>query len=305
MNSIKEILQSLFDSSRDRIKNPVIGAFAFSWMAINWRIVLVLLFSDKKIIDKIQHIQDNYVDLVLNFWYPLGFSVFYVLVLPYLMALFDWLSQKAISYRRLISKNHRISEIQGRQEIAAEEWQLEKIRQGSPDISGLKDKIVDLENQLTEKDELINTLRYQLESEGESSTSEEMENKPARKTSARKTSKSIPKESISTATKSSAPNQPDSYPVMKDIVIRDLAKTEREWMLIYALYSSEFGKKTFTRDDLISKYQDSDRKTDSRMANLSNNIRNLIKANYFKYINDDEMLLTTQGQEMANEILNR
>ena len=95
------------------------------------------------------------------------------------------------------------------------------------------------------------------------------------------------------------------FPVMKDIVIRDLAKTEREWMLIYSLYSSDFGSNVFTREDIWNKYGESNRKTESRRKNITNNIRTMVKANQINFINDDEMLLTTQGKEVALEILNR
>lgn len=311
MTTVKEIIQSIFDSSRERIKNPIIGAFVFSWMAINWRIVLIILFSNKKVIYKIDLIEAKYIDINLNFWYPLAFAAFYVLILPYVMALFDWLSQKGISARRLIAKNHRISEIQGRQEIAAEEWQLEKIKQGSPDISGLKEKVTELETLIEEKDEVINKLAEQLDSEPETvttNTETAEEEKPSKARPKKKSNRPSATRANKTEFKTETPKSSqssDSFPVMKDIVIRDLAKTEREWILIYALYSSDYGKKTLTRDDLINRYSESNRRTDSRIANLSNNLKTLIKSGQLKYINDDEMLLTSQGQEIAKEILNR
>ncbi len=315
MTSFKEIIQSIFDSSRERIKNPIVGAFIFSWLALNWRIVLIILFSNKKIVDKIALVEEKYIDINLNFWYPLAFAAFYVLILPYVMALFDWLSQKGISSRRLIAKNHRLSEIQGRQEIAAEEWQLEKIRQGSPDISGLKEKVVELEALIQEKDDVIQKLAEQIDSQSEEEanveTAEEEEEKEERPTKTRpikKTNKASSNQTKKVDTKTETPKSTQdstAFPVMKDIVIRDLAKTEREWILIYALYSSDYGKKTLTREDLINRYSESNRRTDSRIANLSNNLKTLIKSGQLKYINDDEMLLTSQGQEIAKEILNR
>src|SRR5690606_26009206 len=153
MNSLKEFFLSFFESAKDRLKNPMIGAFVIAWIAINWRFIAILFFSSKKIEDKISFIETNYFDLEHNLWIPLAFAVFYVLILPYIMAIFDWLSQKGIATRKLISKNHRIADIQHRQEIAAEEWQLEKIREGSPDIQAMKERISKLELQLEEKDE--------------------------------------------------------------------------------------------------------------------------------------------------------
>lgn len=70
------------------------------------------------------------------------------------MLLFDWLLEKGINNRREIAKNHRINEIQGRQEIAAEEWQLQKIKQGTQNIISLN-KIDELENKLEIRKERI------------------------------------------------------------------------------------------------------------------------------------------------------
>ena len=315
MNSIKELIFSMFETSRDRIKNPITGAFMFSWIIINWRIILILIFSAKKVEDKIAYIEANYVDININFWIPLGFAIFYSLILPYIMALFDWILKKGIAFRRVISKENRIIEIQYRQEIAAEEWQLEKIRQGSPDIDGLKSKIIDLENQLKEKDEVILNLSTQLDSESNNQNEDEVEEEyeeeenvksnteKSKNRSTKKQNKKVVQKPSNQG--SNSPTLNNDYPVMKDIVIRDLPKTEREWILIYALYSSDFGKSVITRDDLMNKYGESNRKTDSRFANLSNNIKNMVKAGQLKFINDNEILLTLTGQEIAKGILNR
>lgn len=310
MKSIKEFIISFFESAKDRLKNPVIGAFIMAWFAVNWRFIAILLFSSKSIEQKIEFIELNYFDIKLNLWIPLAFAVFYVLILPYIMALFDWLSQKGISARKLILKNQRITDIQHRQEIAAEEWQLDKIRQGSPDISGLKDKIIELEASNKEKDEVISTLSENInieESEGGNSENNKVETtkrKPRKKTTSTTTSTSTSTNSESKKS-SEKSKQNSEYPIMKDIVIRDLAKTEREWILIYALYSSNFGADVITREEISNKYTESNRKTTSRMNNLTNNINNMVKSGQLKFINDEEMLLTSTGIEIAKDILNR
>ena len=126
--------------------------------------------------------------------------------------------------------------------------------------------------------------------------------KPRKKSNSPSTTTSTNNESNKSSEKS---KQSNDYPIMKDIVIRDLAKTEREWILIYALYSSDFGKNVLTRDDIWAKYDESNRVTHSRRTNLTNNIKNMIKSGQLKFINDDEMLLTESGVQTATEILNR
>lgn len=308
MTSIKELLQSLLESSRDRLKNPIVSAFIFSWTVINWRILGILLFSDKTIEDKISYIEECYTDYNLNLWIPLGIAVFYILILPYIMLTFDWLLQKATSLRRQILTSQRLEEIQDRQEIAAEEWQLEKIRQGSQDIELLKEKISELELLVKEKDNLLSTISRKIDnSETQEESTEEQINEPtSRTTNKGKTKKKADKSSKNSTTSVTVERkEPTDFPTMKEIIIRDLPKTEREWILIYALYVSELGTKTLTREDIMRMYEESNRKTENRLANLSNNINNMIKAGQFKYLNNDEMLLTNSGIEMAKEILNR
>lgn len=301
MNSLKEFFLSFFESAKDRLKNPMIGAFVTAWIAINWRFLAILFFSSKKIEDKISFIEAKYFDLEHNLLIPLAYAIFYVLILPYIMALFDWLSQKGIATRKLISTKHRITDIQHRQEIAAEEWQLEKIREGSPDIQAMKERIAKLELQLEEKDEVISNLSENVEAV--ENPIEEKKTTTRSKPTKRNQKTELQKESEKPTTERRYNSK--EYPIMKDIVIRDLAKTEREWILIYALYSSDFGKNIITRDDLLNKYSESNRKTDNRIKNLTNNIKNMVKSDQLKFINDDEMLLTSKGKEVALDILNR
>lgn len=309
MNSIKEFFLSFLEATKDRLKNPMIGAFVIAWIVMNWRILAILLFSEKTIEQKIEFVEANYLSWDLSLKIPLMIAVFYVLILPYLMAAFDWLSQRGIALRKEISKQHKLTDIQNRQEIAAEEWQLEKIREGSPDIQAMKDQISKLELQLEEKDEVIANL-----SEGVDSTervveqSDTSKTEDEKKTSVRRKSPSRKSTSGQKTKKEKTKTYPSDlkdYPIMKDIVIRDLAKTEREWILIYALYTTDFGKKSFTREDIVNKYEESNRKTSGRIGNLTNNLNNMIKSGQLKFINDDDMLLTNKGKDIAIEILNR
>ncbi len=43
MESVKEILSSFLDGLRDRLGNPLIGAFLIAWLIWNFRLVLVLV----------------------------------------------------------------------------------------------------------------------------------------------------------------------------------------------------------------------------------------------------------------------
>lgn len=62
-------------------------------------------------------------------------------------------------------------------------------------------------------------------------------------------------------------------PNIKDIVMKDLPKTETEWLLIYALYASEEGTSAFTAETLRQLYHDSNRFTETRNKNFSTNLK--------------------------------
>src|SRR5438270_5728829 len=48
----------------------------------------------------------------------------------------------------------------------------------------------------------------------------------------------------------------NEYPLLKDLVMHDLPKSEIEWMLIYAFYESQFGEKSFTKESVTAKYKE-------------------------------------------------
>lgn len=76
----------------ERIKSPIVGAFVFSWLFFNWKIILILLFSDSKIEDKIDVIS-KYITLE-SFLYPAIFSVVYSLAIPVVSVVVEWCLKK-------------------------------------------------------------------------------------------------------------------------------------------------------------------------------------------------------------------
>lgn len=93
------------------------------------------------------------------------------------------------------------------------------------------------------------------------------------------------------------------YPTLKDIKMRDLPKSEPEWLLIYAFYASDFGKKEFTRAMLTKMYDDTDRRTDTRIGNIYTNMKGLISGLYVKSTNDTDYIILDTGKKRILEIL--
>jgi len=93
-----------------------------------------------------------------------------------------------------------------------------------------------------------------------------------------------------------------NHPSLTEIKMRDLAKTETDWILVYAHFSSDNGKKEFTRDQIREMYTTSERRTDNRIKSLSQIIKNLSKGLYIKPITDDKFILIEKGKQRINEI---
>lgn len=95
----------------------------------------------------------------------------------------------------------------------------------------------------------------------------------------------------------------DEYPTLKDLLIKNYPKTEPEWVLCYAFYSSKYGSDTFKKDDILEKYKENNRLTTSTSANLSNNINSCVKKDWFKSINSSEFVMKPEGNAYAQEVI--
>lgn len=91
-------------------------------------------------------------------------------------------------------------------------------------------------------------------------------------------------------------------PTLQEIKLRDLAKSETDWLMIYVYYASEGGTKEFTRENIIQLYKDTDRKTDKRIGGLSQLFKNISKALYVKSTNDINFILLDKGKAKVMEI---
>ncbi|MDO6519382.1 hypothetical protein [Zobellia uliginosa] len=96
-----------------------------------------------------------------------------------------------------------------------------------------------------------------------------------------------------------------NIPSLKDVLMKQLPSSEREWILVYAYYGTEFGNKPFTGKTILEAYESTKRKTASRHANMSQNIKALFNKGYFSALNDEEFILTNDGKHQANEIITR
>lgn len=158
---MKELLQSVFRTTEERVKNPFIGAFITSWVLFNWKPILFILFSAKNIEEKITFINENFSDLKLLIWFPLLAVFFYILLLPYLNLLFDILLKYSLFKRNEIVINKQKQIIDNQKQIAIEEIKLEEAKTEYRErnthnklVEDLQKRNIDLESEFNKEKEL-------------------------------------------------------------------------------------------------------------------------------------------------------
>lgn len=96
--------------------------------------------------------------------------------------------------------------------------------------------------------------------------------------------------------------QPD-IPTLSNVVLAGGPRTEYEWVLVYAFYSSEQGRKFFSRDDLRQCYKDTNRYTEARSKNFSSNVKTLISEKLISAVNQNDFRIERKGLELATRII--
>lgn len=152
---MKELLQSILSTSKDRITNPIIGTFLISWTAFNWKPIIFILTSNQKIEDKINYIDNNFYSLNNLLSFPLIAVVIYILVIPYTNLLFEYLLEFSRIKRNsiLISKQKQI--IENKKELAIEEIKLEEAQTEYKERKNQNKLIEDLQKSILDKEEQI------------------------------------------------------------------------------------------------------------------------------------------------------
>ncbi|WP_289659477.1 hypothetical protein [Flavobacterium panacagri] len=90
METIKTFFQSIIESYQDRMKSPVVGSFVLSFVIYNWKMFAILFFADWTIQCKIEWINERYFTDEQILW-PLGMAFFYVVLLPYVNIILDFI----------------------------------------------------------------------------------------------------------------------------------------------------------------------------------------------------------------------
>lgn len=145
---MKEILQSIFKTSEERLKNPFIGTFIIAFIALNWKPIAVFLLSSSPIEKRIDFIASNFSDLWNILWAPLIISIFYIGILPYLMLIFDKFTFLAFKNRNKNLYEVKKIDLDGKKDVAISEIELENLKSDYKEKSDLNNQIKNLNREL-------------------------------------------------------------------------------------------------------------------------------------------------------------
>lgn len=156
------LLQQIYDASRERVKNPFLGSLVISWLLMNWESMLMLLFSDLIMAERIDWVNKNCFKGVWNL-VPVAVAIFYVIGLPYLMWVLDRLSS-TINRKRIEDSIHdKISIMAKRKELAQKEYEVESAKAGTKEIEELNERIEGLKMDLQNEKKLSQELESKFE----------------------------------------------------------------------------------------------------------------------------------------------
>ncbi|OHT44442.1 hypothetical protein [Flavobacterium tructae] len=139
METVKDFFQSVYDSYKDRIKNPLIGSFMISFIIFNWRAFAILFISDWPIHTRIKWVEDHYSENK-NFVWPFVISIFYVLILPYINLGLDWLLSMYSNKKMLKINYKRNTELVRRKAEAVILREIADAQAGTSEINNLKER---------------------------------------------------------------------------------------------------------------------------------------------------------------------
>ncbi|TGM10686.1 hypothetical protein EHQ81_18845 [Leptospira selangorensis] len=149
---IEKLVNNIYDFLKERLSSPFLVSLLFSWLIINWKIVVILFGTDAQMnpSQRITFIEKNYVNSCFNYWYPLISASAYTVVYPFISLGISLLWSKIdFEKKRLLNKIYR-------NRLLTLEESLE-----------LRDRIEridsEFERMLKNKDEQIKGLKLQIE----------------------------------------------------------------------------------------------------------------------------------------------
>lgn len=147
--TIVDLIKDLIDTSKERLKTPISGAFIWSFLIYNWRPITVLLFSKISIEDRIQKIDREYC----NVWVivaPICIALIYTIGVPMLMVQIDKVLSKTKKARITKIYDDKVDDMDGKIRAAKKEFILKNVESGNREVEELTKQIEGLKESNTQ-----------------------------------------------------------------------------------------------------------------------------------------------------------
>ena len=143
--TIAELIKEVMDSSKERVKSPILGSYICSFLLFNWRPIILLIFSEESIEDKFMVIETCYV----SYWTwlgPLIIVAIYTFLLPWIMVGVDIVLKPAKEKRIKHIYSSKIFTTAEKVKLAQEEVTLKNIESGNKQREELLEQIETLKS---------------------------------------------------------------------------------------------------------------------------------------------------------------
>lgn len=275
-----DLINSSLESSRERIKNPLLGSIFTCFLIYNWRPLVILLFSEQPIDQRIITINNEYC-YPLAILLPILFAVIYTIYLPILMVFIDknLESTKIEKIENLyVYKGHTLTE---KIKLAEQEYELKNIESGNKEHEEL----------IKEKDSLkheLDTLKKEMLESNENNT------KIVQEINGQLNSN---KENFQNIISSSS-NEIKELKALNSKVSGQLKTTNLIMLIILNLEKEDLKTLVAIRDDsMIQGLKNPRYYTYNEVS-----IQNLINSDLIQREEDDDYSLTLRGSNVASKL---
>src|SRR5690606_35293488 len=169
-NTVGKAVNTIVEPINARLSNPLIGSFAISFILLNWKPILFLIFDSHSMLEKFSTIDQQFYGNGLWSWcmylfIPLAISVAYVLLLPRLENFFESCNLKPYEIKVKRLHNLKISEFSNLKEYAEKQSQIEHVKANYMEIQELNQRIEFLVKQVAERNSQIEEYKSQTETQ--------------------------------------------------------------------------------------------------------------------------------------------
>lgn len=162
MRDILDFLKGVFTVTVERLKIPILNSILISWVIINWKIVLVLLFSENSIERRIYLVSEEYSDPLFVYWLPIIVGLAYVIGLPLIKKMLFHMLVELNKVNWNDHMDYRIGSYKKKIEEEKERNKLQLIKAENKNIDDLRKKNEELEDEKNQLKKTIELLKKEL-----------------------------------------------------------------------------------------------------------------------------------------------